>query len=72
MTVTKIPIMTCRVCGNQFARSRRIILRGKEIVRFETRAKFCSNACRQKYYRNKHILKRRESVTKFTGLVTIA
>lgn len=70
--ITRIPILTCEVCKCQFARSRKIVLRGKTLIRFETRAKFCSNACRQKHYRNQRIIKRSEYVTKNTAYVTIA
>ena len=67
-----IPVLTCKTCKCQFARSRRILFQGRFIVRFETRAKYCSNACRQKDYRNRLILKRRLSVTQNRLSVTIA
>lgn len=61
--ITRIPIMTCRTCKRQFAKSRRITMPdGTKIVRFETRAKYCSGACCAKAYR----LRKAESYASLT------
>jgi hypothetical protein len=49
---TRITILTCKTCGAQFAKSRRIRLpNGLIILTCETRAKYCSGACCAKAYR---------------------
>jgi len=70
--ITRIPIRTCEICKCQFARSYRVVIRGKVIIRFDNRSRYCSNACRQKAYRNNLILKRRLNVTQYRLNITTA
>lgn len=70
--IIRVPVLTCKVCKCQFARSRRVVLpTGKTFTAFERKAKFCSHACRQRDYRMRKACKS-VGVTHPRASVTIA